>query len=108
MLKKNCSSASKGVPHLEAWEGVGENTERSYSAKSVWNIADRLVKKKLKELHADHNWFIWNAAITILMRKPKLKKQNHAYMGYNLNLLWVGVDLRFTLLLFKSLLVLIE
>jgi hypothetical protein len=42
------------------------------------------------------------------MRKPKLKKQNHAYMGYNLNLLWVGVDLRFTLLLFKSLLVLIE
>jgi hypothetical protein len=32
---KNCSSASKGVPHLEAWEDVGEDTERSYSAKSV-------------------------------------------------------------------------
>jgi hypothetical protein len=26
---------SFGFPHLEAWEGVGEDTERSYSAKSV-------------------------------------------------------------------------
>jgi hypothetical protein len=25
----------EGDPHLEAWEGVGEDTERSYSAKSV-------------------------------------------------------------------------
>jgi hypothetical protein len=32
---KLCSSASEGDPHLEAWEGVGEDTERSYSAKSV-------------------------------------------------------------------------
>jgi hypothetical protein len=34
-VKKNCTSASKGDPHLEAWEGVGEDTERSYSARSV-------------------------------------------------------------------------
>jgi hypothetical protein len=44
---KNCSSASEGVPHLEAWAGVGEDTESSYSAKSVGNIAERLVKKML-------------------------------------------------------------
>jgi hypothetical protein len=42
---KNCSSASKGDPHLEAWEGVGEDTERSYSAKSVWNITERLERE---------------------------------------------------------------
>jgi hypothetical protein len=30
-----CSSASEGDPHIEAWEGVREDTERSYSAKSV-------------------------------------------------------------------------
>jgi hypothetical protein len=34
-VKKNCRSASKGDPHLEAREGVGEDTERSYYAKSV-------------------------------------------------------------------------
>jgi hypothetical protein len=27
--------AREGDPHLEAWEGVGEDTERSYSAKSA-------------------------------------------------------------------------
>jgi hypothetical protein len=35
MGSKNYSSASEGDPHLEAWEGVGEDTERSYYAKSV-------------------------------------------------------------------------
>jgi hypothetical protein len=43
-----CSSASEGDPHLEAWEGVGEDTERSYSAKSVRNIAERLREKEKK------------------------------------------------------------
>jgi hypothetical protein len=41
--------ASKGVPHLVACEGVGEDTERSYSDKSVQNIAERLEKKKERE-----------------------------------------------------------
>jgi hypothetical protein len=41
--------ASKGVPHLVACEGVGEDTERSYSDKSVQNIAERLEKKKGRE-----------------------------------------------------------
>jgi hypothetical protein len=45
-VKKNCSSASKGDPHLEAWESVGEDTERTYSAKYVLNIEERVEKKK--------------------------------------------------------------
>jgi hypothetical protein len=58
-FKKYCSCASEGVPHLEAREGVGEDTEKSYSAKSVWNIAERLEKKQpFVFVIFEHTW-IW-------------------------------------------------
>jgi hypothetical protein len=34
-VRKFAVAQAKGDPHLEAWEGVREDTKRSYSAKSV-------------------------------------------------------------------------
>jgi hypothetical protein len=31
--------------NIGAWEGIGEDTESSYSAKPLLNIAERLAKK---------------------------------------------------------------
>jgi hypothetical protein len=38
---------SQVYPHLGAWKDLGENTEKSYSAKSLWNIVKHLKKPYL-------------------------------------------------------------
>jgi hypothetical protein len=52
-VKKFAVEQAKGIPHLLALEGLGEDTERSYSAKSEQNIAERLEKIIMLSLNSN-------------------------------------------------------